>query len=227
MLLKNEIESFQVVPAANEAVLDVAVSAVEKFPFILSLILVSIGASCCGTLALSIGTFCHFIHIFNMYKDFLKSKLMKAVKVEGEPEGDQELLGRIHFQFSIALLWVLVTLLNAPSLMAWTHNLDVGFNLHKDPSQITALVICLSLPYLWGDSRPNVNLANYNNISAAIQFFSILTLLYGSITVYRVNWFMCAVFVCTAVHQMVAGPRPEPVPVETEAVEATEAVEEE
>ena len=111
------------------------------------------------------------------------------------------------------------------SLMAWIHNLESGFNLQKDPSQITALILCLSLPYLWGENRPNLNLANYNNLSAGIQFFSILTLLYGSLTVYRVNYFICAVFVCTALHQMMAGPRPEPVPVAAVATEeAQEAV---
>jgi len=216
----------QAVPISNEVVVDVAISTVEKFPFILSLILVAIGACSCGTLALCLGTFAHFVHLFNMYKDFLKSKLFKVrdepTKGEGE-ESDWIQMGQIHFQFSLALLWVLTTLLNTPSLMAWIHNLESGFNLQKDPSQITALILCLSLPYLWGENRPNLNLANYNNLSAGIQFFSILTLLYGSLTVYRVNYFICAVFVCTALHQMMAGPRPEPVPVAPPATEESEA----
>jgi len=216
----------QAVPIANEVVVDVAISTVEKFPFILSLILVAIGASSCGTLALCLGTFAHFVHLFNMYKDFLKSKLFKVRDEPTEGEGEESdwiQMGQIHFQFSLALLWVLTTLLNAPSLMAWIHNLESGFNLQKDPSQITALILCLSLPYLWGENRPNLNLANYNNLSAGIQFFSILTLLYGSLTVYRVNYFICAVFVCTALHQMMAGPRPEPVPVAPPATEESEA----
>jgi hypothetical protein len=199
----------QAVPAANEVVLDAAVSAVEKFPFILSLILVVVGGSCCGTLALSLGAFCQFVHLFSMYKDFVRNKIVKAVqsKLENDRE-DNELLGRIHFQFSLAILWVLTTLLNAPALMVWAHNLEFGIHLAKDPSQITALILCLTLPFLWGDNRPDLGLAHYNNVSAAIQFFGILTLLYGSIIVYRVNYFVCGVFVVSALHQMLAGPRP-------------------
>ena len=194
--------------AASEVVIDAAFSVVEKFPFVLSFFLVMLGGSCCGTLALCVGTFCHFVHLFNMYKDFIKDKIIRVVLPNDRTFEDDQALGKIHFQFSLALLWVLATLLNAPALMAWTHNVQSGtFLLEKDPSQLTAFVLCLTLPFLWGNSRPDLQLANYNNLSVFIQFVGILTLLYGSLTVYRVNYFISAVFVASAVHQMMAEPR--------------------
>ncbi len=78
------------------------------------------------------------------------------------------------------------------------------FHLEKDPSQVTSLVLCLTLPFLWGDNLPNIRLNNYNTLSGVVQFLAVLTLLYGSLTVYRVNYFVSAVFVATAAHQMLA-----------------------
>jgi len=109
--------------AANEMVLDAAVSTVEKFPFILSFFLIMLGGSCCGTLALCAGTFCHFVHLFNMYKDLIKNKVLGLVQ---QVVGNDDLFGRIHFQFTLAIMWVLMTLLNAPALMAWTQNVQVS-----------------------------------------------------------------------------------------------------
>ena len=195
------------VTAATGTALDAAVTTVKKCPFILSFLLIMIGGSCCGSLALCAGTFCHFVHLFNMYKDFIKNKIIRAVQADNSDDDDH--MGKIHFQFSLAILWVLTTILNTPALMAWTQNVKAGmFHLESDPSQMTALMLCLTLPFLWGDSRPDLKKDKYNLLSNVIQFLSILTLLYGSIVVYRVNFFVCAVFVACALHQLLAEPRP-------------------
>lgn len=176
-----------------------------KWPFILSFILVIIGSRLCGALALCLGTFFQFVNLIRMYRDHMATQRENEDSTDAKPGLS---LSRINFHFTLGLLWVLATLLNTPSLMAWTHNLEFGeFRLEKDPSQFAALVICLSLPYLWGGRRPNLNVTHYPQLSGAVQALGIATLLYGCVTMYRINYVFCLLFLCVSIHQMVANPR--------------------
>ena len=124
-----------------------------------------------------------------------------------------------HLQFSLSLLWALTTVLNAPSLLAWSRSLPLG-QLSPDPSLLPALFLAGSLAVTWGGAgRPNPVLADYGRLSFAIQFLAVMVVMYGSVSMYRVNYFLCATFAIIAVQQLV--PRRRATKEEAEAAGST------
>ena len=55
--------------SCGELVAEVALAGIERFPLILTGILVTVTATTgCGELSLLFGAFCQFVHLFSMYK---------------------------------------------------------------------------------------------------------------------------------------------------------------
>ena len=55
--------------SCGELVAEVALAGIERFPLILTGILITLTATTgCGELALLFGAFCQFVHLFSMYK---------------------------------------------------------------------------------------------------------------------------------------------------------------
>ena len=202
----------------SELLVDVALGGLNKFPFVISGILMAVSAATCGDVGLCLGTFCNFLHLFDMYKDYLQELLKEAAgdMFPGDRKKTKEaLLNAVHFQFSLSLLWALTTVLNAPSLLAWSRSLPLG-QLSPDPSLLPSLFLAGSLAVTWGGAgRPNPVLCGYGPLSFAIQFLAVMVVTYGSVSMYRVNYFLCVTFALIAVQQLV--PRTRPTKEEAEA----------
>ena len=55
--------------SCGELVADVTLAGIERFPLILSGLLITVTAATgCGELALCVGAFCQFLHLVSMYK---------------------------------------------------------------------------------------------------------------------------------------------------------------
>ena len=55
--------------SCGELVAEVALAGIERFPLILSGILMTLTATTgCGELSIVLGAFCQFVHLFSMYK---------------------------------------------------------------------------------------------------------------------------------------------------------------
>ena len=55
--------------SCGELVAEVALAGIERFPLILSGILMALTATTgCGELSIVLGAFCQFVHLFSMYK---------------------------------------------------------------------------------------------------------------------------------------------------------------
>ena len=199
----------------SELIVDVALAGLGKFPFVLSGILMGVSAATCGDVGLCLGTFCNFLHLFDLYKDYLKELLKEATLPGDRKKTKEALLNAVHFQFSLSLLWALTTVLNAPSLLAWSRSLPLA-PLSPDPSFLPSLFLAGSLAVTWGGAgRPNPVLCGYGRLSLAIQFLAVMVVTYGAVSMYRVNYFLCATFALVAAQQLV--PRTRPTKEEAEA----------
>ncbi len=81
----------------------------------------------------------------------------------------------------------------------WSTRLD------PDPSLILSVVMAASLAVTWGDRAPRPNARHHGVLSQALQFCCILIVLYGSVSLYRLNYFLAVAFVAITLHQLLAG----------------------
>ena len=116
------------------------------------------------------------------------------------------------FQFTISLLWALTAASNAPSLMAWSRDAEFAARtasslsrLDPDPSLVPAVALSASLAATWGDRAPRPRARGHDRLSMVLQACCILVVLYGSISLYRLNFILASAFVAVAIHQLLAG----------------------
>lgn len=191
---------------AQDLVADVAINAIGKFPTVLSVLLLAIGASTCGAVSLSLGTLCHFLKLFKIYKSYLEWLVKKSLGMTNTTK-KQEDFDKMHFHLSLGLLWALTTVLNLPSLLAWSHNavtLGIFIPLSPDHSFVPAVIYCLSIPFTWNDSQPNKQKTHYYLVSFSCQLASVLIVSFGLVSMYRINYIVSFVVVCLSLHQAFA-----------------------
>lgn len=184
---------------AQEMIADAAISGITKFPKILSIILLVIATSTCGTVALSLGTLSQLLKLFKVYKSYLEWLTKKSL---GMPSKNDD-FDKMHFRLALAILWALTTVLNLPSLLAWSHNISLGIYipLSPDHSYLVAVMYCLSIMFVWHDGQPNRLKIRYQYVSITCQLGSVLTLAFGLITLHRINYILCLVIAALSVHQ--------------------------
>ncbi len=181
---------------------------------VLSAVLIGLAASTCGATALCLGTFAHFLQLFNLYKDYLKLLLKEGSSNDDDgsiKKRKDAALSTLHFQFSVSLLWSLLALCNAPSLLAWSRDVQWAVaagaelsRLNPDPSLIVAVAMAAAMPVTWGDRAPRTNARYLDKLCLVLQLCCVLVVLYGSLTFYRLNYFAAAAFVSLALHQLLA-----------------------
>ena len=161
------------------------------------------GFATCGSLALCLGCFCYFLKLFKMYQEYLECLVKRAVGLRDED--DPSLLLGVHFQFTLALLWLMSTLLNIPTLLSWTRNLRHGLPLPADPSLIHAVILCGSLSILWqNEGKPKVEKKYFSAMAIILQGLAIFIGTFAMVTVYRLSFAISAVFVVVTTHQLVS-----------------------
>ena len=79
-----------------------------RFPTVLAALLASLALGSCGSLALCLGTFLNFVHLFTMYKDHLEKLVKNALDLTEKKDREFD-LSPVNMQFTIALLWVALT----------------------------------------------------------------------------------------------------------------------
>merc|ERR1719290_632417 len=153
-----------------------------------------------------------------MYSCGEKLKSGMSASIDPAKEDDPALLSGVNFQLTLALLWVMSTLLNLPVFMSWVRNASA--TLPHDPSLLHTVILCASLSVLWqNDGCPNVKKKHYGTLATALNGIAILISMYATITQYRVAYGISAAFVLVTVHQLFA-PTSEDDPDETVVVTA-------
>lgn len=160
-----------------------------KMLFVSSFLIV-LAASTCGTIALIVETLTHFIHTIVSYSKWCQSK------------NNLKYASKFKFNLSLTMLWGLTSALNLPSLLAWIRHLSTSSpNLVPDPSLLIAFVFSASFPVLW-KSPQNTSKTWNKTFGNVIQLLCILTLLFGCVSVYRVNYFLIATVIILCIHQL-------------------------
>ena len=89
----------------------------------------------------------------------MESLVKNALDLKGPNEKKPIDLTAVNFQFTFALLWSAMAMLNLPTVIAWAQNggrtPGGGTQFERDPSLIPSVVLLLCLPFLWGDNFPN------------------------------------------------------------------------
>ena len=75
-----------------------------------------------------------------LYQEYLEGLVKRAVGLRDED--DPSILLAVNYQFTLALLWLMVTLLNLPTLLSWVQNLPSGGVLPTDPHPQRSFVMC-------------------------------------------------------------------------------------
>ena len=95
----------------------------------------------------------------------------------------------------------LQTFLNVPSLLAWSHNLSFS-PLALDHSYLISVIYCANLPILWSETYPNKLKMHYSKLAYGLQFCSILIVLFGLVSLYRINYVLCCAMIMLGAHQL-------------------------
>ncbi len=168
----------------------------SKLPFLFPAALAALAASTCGALVICIGTFAHILRLVFDY-----ARLKKA-----DENGATRLRNSINFQLTLALVWAFSAVLNLPSLLGWTRNLGFagGSPLSPDPSLLSGLVLTASAGVTWGGANPRERASRYGALAYAVQAMCVMTVLFGSVNLYRVNYFVSASLVLVCLHQLLS-----------------------
>ena len=111
---------------------------ISKTSICLSCCLIAVAFASCGTLTMILGALFNIMHVFCMNISHLQAS------------GSNSLPSSLNFQFSLSLLWILATILNLPSLLAWLRSLPPPPSpLSPDPSFIPALAMSACLCLIW------------------------------------------------------------------------------
>ena len=190
----------------HELVAEVAVTSLNKFPTILASLLIALACATCGSLALCLGCFCYFLKLFKLYQEYLEGLVKRAVGLR--EEDDKSVLLGVHFQFSLALLWILNTVLHIPSLITWSQNVKLGLSLDTDPSLGPAVAMLASLAVLWqNDGHPRVERKYFAIVAVILQGAAICIAAFAMVSLYRLTYIISAVFVVVALHQALSPER--------------------
>jgi len=219
-LIHKAIMRWAVQLSPHEVVAEVAVDTLSKFPSILACLLIALGCATCGSLALCVGCVCYFFKVSKLYQEYLETLVKRAVGLRDAD--DPSLLLAVNFQLSLALLWLMVTMLNLPTLLTWMQNIPHGLSIPADPSLIHMLILCGSLVILWqNEGKPRINKKYYAVLAIILQGLAIFIATFAMITVYRISFAISAVFVAVTSHQLIS-PEKEPEIEEEEEVEVEE-----
>ena len=136
-------------------------------------------------------------------QDYLEGLVKRAVGLRDED--DPAILLGVNYQFTLALLWLMNTLLHFPTLITWTQNMTLGAVLTSDPSFAPAVVSSLTLAVIWqNDGQPRVEKKYFAVVAVLLQAAAVIIASFCMINLYRLTYVITAVFVIVAAHQMLS-----------------------
>ncbi|KAK4874324.1 hypothetical protein RN001_013684 [Aquatica leii] len=122
---------------------------------------------------------------------------------EPVPSTDDQLdYNAIFFHFSIFLLWCIVTAINIPSVLTWAHNFKYNTMLQPDPSFVPGMILSLCALPLWHMDLPKRNIYGYSQLAQLLNILSGMSLIYASLSLYRLNYIITLTVVLVTLHQL-------------------------
>ncbi|CAG9773683.1 unnamed protein product [Ceutorhynchus assimilis] len=110
----------------------------------------------------------------------------------------------IFFHSSLFFIWVIVTILNSPAVITWAHNFRYSKHLTPDDSLIPGLVFSIGGFVLWQFDLPRTD-RKWTNLLRLVSLCMIpVTLLYATVSIYRINYMLTILFALVLLQQMLA-----------------------
>nr|XP_045620220.1 GPI inositol-deacylase-like isoform X1 [Procambarus clarkii] len=189
----------------TDVIADLAVSGLSRVPVVVCVALTSLAYSSCGTLALSMAGMFYFIKVFKLYEDYIERIVLGLIPgTSGSGKSTDRALSRVHFHLTLMMLVFLVVILNTPTLVIWSRLVSNNLQLTEDPTLAVTIVVLVTLCFLWQKKLPNMDRKFYKQASWMVHFMSCITLMFGSVHVYRVSYFIMGALIMVALHQTLA-----------------------
>ncbi|XP_071536619.1 GPI inositol-deacylase isoform X2 [Panulirus ornatus] len=189
----------------TDMVAEIAVTGLSRVPVLVGVALISLAYSSCGTLALSLAGIFYFIKVFKLYEDYIEKIVLGLVPgVADDGSTTCRALSRVHFHLTLMMLVFLVTTLNLPTLIIWSRLVRNNLQLAEDPTLTVTVAILVTLCFLWQKKLPQANRKYYKQLSYLVHILAVITLLFGSIHIYRVSYIVMGALTLIALHQILA-----------------------
>lgn len=111
----------------------------------------------------------------------------------------------LHFNFTLLLLWIIVTIINIPSVLVWAHNYRFSSKLEPDPSFEVTIVLTICAGILWQKNAPNPCLKHYVVVGYILYALAAVTLIFSTISLHYISLFLMLGFCTVTIHQLFAG----------------------
>lgn len=171
-------------------VAEVVAIGLSRIPLVISVALVAIASSTCGSLALFLGLAVCIWKLFGYYEDELESML--------SDEENQEVDDDFHINTTISLLWLCTAFLSVPTLVVWSRSPDLI--LPNDYWLVPSFAWSISGMMIWQRSEAvQEKSASYGRVGNVVSVLSLLLLTYGLVSIYRISYFITAAIVIYAV----------------------------
>ncbi|XP_022316575.2 GPI inositol-deacylase-like [Crassostrea virginica] len=146
----------------------------------------------CGTLGLVV---CYFICII---------KVLRTYHVLRQDILDSRVQSRYNLYLTTLLLLMWMMAVNLPPLIVWLKNIQYFIILHNDPSCLTAILCILAVGALFVCDDPLSGKDYYFPCCIGVYIMTVVLLLYGILSTYRISYVVTAVLVLMAAPQVVS-----------------------
>lgn len=116
-------------------------------------------------------------------------------------EGLSETNNAIFFHSSMFFIWVMVMGLNFPAVLTWAHNFKYSKHLPHDESFLPGLLLSIGAFPLWQFEFPSNNRRFTHELRLITLYFTIILLVYATVSVYVVNYLLTILFVLVVLQQ--------------------------
>ncbi|XP_076262725.1 GPI inositol-deacylase isoform X1 [Rhynchophorus ferrugineus] len=107
----------------------------------------------------------------------------------------------LFFHSSMFFIWFTVMALNIPAVLTWAHNFKYSRHLSRDESFLPGLFLSISATILWQFDLPSNNKRFIDELRLMTLYCTIIILIYGTISVYVVNYLLTILFVLVVLQQ--------------------------
>jgi len=170
----------------SSIIAEIVTLGLSRLPLVVSIVLIAVGISSCGALAIVLGLFFCIWKMFAYYEDQLESLLSQREKHEADDS--------FRITATISLMWICTAVISLPALIVWAKTPTLA--LPEDPS--------LVISFIWSVFGMAVlQKSNYNNsrwsfsyetVANGVLVLSALLSVYGLFSIYRVQYFIaCAI----------------------------------
>ncbi|KAL0279676.1 UNVERIFIED_CONTAM: hypothetical protein PYX00_001180 [Menopon gallinae] len=128
----------------------------------------------------------------------------KTVALPDNEPKEIGLLSTIHFHVTLFLLWSMLAFLHIPSLLVWARNYHYSVCLEKDPAVIPSLIVNICGAVLWQPGVPYSSRKLSRFVSALLFTLAAISIIYASVSLYRLSYIISAAVVVVTINQLVA-----------------------